>query len=163
MKLQTQDDDENLWDDPLVKTTDEHFDFPEASRRFIGFFADVLATAIAYYMLVFALLYLFKQTGSAPTGLFDGLFSWLFPILVYLLFVGSMELLTGGQSIGKLVTGTTVIGDGGSPPSLGQIALRSCARLIPGEALMVLFDRQKRAGHDMLSRTRVIRKNPFNG
>lgn len=156
-------DDENLWDDPLVKAGDTEFDYPEPARRFMGFFADVVATAIAYYMLLFAVYYIYQQSSSVPVWLFEGAIANLIPVLVYLILVGGMELLTGGQSIGKIVSGTVVVDSNGQPAKPGQIAVRTLCRLIPGEALMVVFDHQKRAGHDSISRTKVIRKNPFSG
>ena len=157
------DDDENLWNDPLVRESDEPLGIPDAGRRFMGFFADIVATAIAYYMLLFAVYYVYSQSSSVPTWMFEGLFATALPIVVYLLLVGGMEIIAGGQSIGKLVAGTVVMSENGSAPTAKQILIRTLTRLIPGEALMVVFDAQKRAGHDRLSKTVVVRKNPFNG
>lgn len=156
-------DDENLWDDPVIKANDDSFDTPDAGRRFMGFFADVVATAIAYYALLFAAFYLFSQYSKVPTWLFDGVVSKTIPVVLYLVLVGGMEAVAGGQSIGKLVAGTVVVDEEGNRASAGQIALRTLFRLVPGEALLVWFDHQKRAGHDRVSKTKVVRKNPFNG
>jgi uncharacterized RDD family membrane protein YckC len=61
-----------------------------------------------------------------------------------------------GRTLGKLVTGTAVVGEDGGKPDLGQVVGRTLARLIPFEPFSFLG--KKPVGwHDSLSRTRVIR------
>ena len=62
-----------------------------------------------------------------------------------------------GRTLGKLVTGTQVVGADGSRATWGQIIGRTFARFIPFEPFS-FFGRPPPAGwHDSLSGTRVVR------
>ncbi len=65
-----------------------------------------------------------------------------------------------GFTVGKLVTGTRVVTEGGGRPRWGQVVGRTFARLIPFEPFSVLFsnDKERRGWHDSLPKTYVVRK-----
>jgi uncharacterized RDD family membrane protein YckC len=64
------------------------------------------------------------------------------------------ETLTG-RTVGKLLTGTKVVGEDGKPPELGLVVVRTLIRFVPFDALSFLGG--NRAGwHDRWSGTRVV-------
>jgi uncharacterized RDD family membrane protein YckC len=76
--------------------------------------------------------------------------------LVYLLFnVGYFILMEYylGKTLGKYITGTSVISIDGNKPTIGQIVGRTFSRLVPFEALSFLGEN---GWHDSWSDTRVI-------
>lgn len=81
--------------------------------------------------------------------------TWLSLLLYYSFMEG-----TFGFSIGKLITNTRVVDEYGRSPGFARAFLRSLCRLIPFDALSLLFsDGEVRRGwHDSLSKTYVIRR-----
>ena len=77
----------------------------------------------------------------------------VFDAAIFFLYYAPFEFLTG-RTLGKFLTGTRVVSDVGSPPSLGQVAMRSVLRLIPMEAFT--FFARGPGLHDRGSRTRVV-------
>jgi uncharacterized RDD family membrane protein YckC len=81
----------------------------------------------------------------------------------YVLGVGTMSAyyvpMEGlfGLTVGKLVTGTRVVNEYGEPPSWGQVLGRTLCRFIPFEPLS-MFGSQRRAWHDLIPKTYVVRK-----
>tara|TARA_R110002012_G_scaffold321930_1_gene552440 strand:- start:23529 stop:23885 length:357 start_codon:yes stop_codon:yes gene_type:complete len=62
-----------------------------------------------------------------------------------------------GQTLGKLVTKTKVVGKNGEKPPLTKIFFRSFLRLIPFDALSYLFGSEQGI-HDTYSRTQLTKK-----
>jgi uncharacterized RDD family membrane protein YckC len=62
---------------------------------------------------------------------------------------------TVGRTLGKLITGTRVVGESGDKPSFAQIVGRSFSRMVPFEGLSFLGDWP--GWHDRWSQTRVVR------
>lgn len=61
-----------------------------------------------------------------------------------------------GRTLGKWVTGTRVVAENGDAPSAGQVAGRTLSRFIPFEPFTI-FGKDRRALHDKLARTLVVR------
>lgn len=86
---------------------------------------------------------------------------WVFTLIFVGAYTTALHAL-GGQTIGKLLVGVRVVGDDGTPPTLGVALLRyfayfaSLATLIAGYAMAGLR-RDKRALHDLIAGTRVER------
>ena len=76
--------------------------------------------------------------------------------VVYLVYYFSFEIYNG-QTIGKLVTKTTVVNMHNEKPSVGRIFLRTILRLNPLDGFSYLFG-QEQGAHDLLSKTRLISK-----
>ncbi|MBF4514854.1 RDD family protein [Flavobacterium sp. ANB] len=62
-----------------------------------------------------------------------------------------------GRSIGKFITGSTVVNKNGLKPGFGEICIRTLCRLIPFDALSFL-GKSGRIWHDSLSNTYVVEK-----
>ncbi len=74
--------------------------------------------------------------------------------ILSILYYFSLEFFTN-RTLGKLVTGTSVIAQSGEKPSVSQILIRTLSRLIPFEVLSFLFD--DRGWHDKISKTFVVK------
>lgn len=138
----------------------EDYAYPDASggKRFLNYIID-LVCGIGFIVLLAAL------TGVLEgIGVISGSEEWLeslgpieervfFSLLLGLYYV-LMEGLFG-RTIGKLVTGTKVIGLDGLHPGWGTIILRSLARLVPFEPFSFLAS-EGGGWHDRWTDTRVI-------
>ncbi len=78
-------------------------------------------------------------------------------ILIYLAYYLIFDLSTG-QTIGKLATNTIVVDMNRQKPSTGKIIYRTLLRLNPFDVYSYLFG-QEQGGHDVISKTRLIKKN----
>lgn len=96
--------------------------------------------------------------GAAETAFIVHFFSYLISFTYYIFFTGYC-----GQTPGKMVLRIKVVRQDGSPISYGRAAFREVpAKFLSGIIfgigyLMVIFDDQKRALHDRLSDTYVIK------
>lgn len=136
------------------------YEYPDASggKRFLNYIVD-LVCGIGFILLLFA------ATGVLEAfGVIGGVEDWLeslgtleervfFSLLLSLYFI-LMEGLFG-RTIGKLITGTKVIGLDGLHPGWGTIILRSLARLVPFEPFSFLGS-EGSGWHDRWTDTRVI-------
>ncbi|MBK9736003.1 MAG: RDD family protein [Saprospiraceae bacterium] len=77
----------------------------------------------------------------------------MFFTIPYYFFMESLTYTT----IGKLVTGTTVVDKEGNPPDTKSILKRTFTRIIPFDALSFL-GQQGRGWHDTISNTYVVKK-----
>jgi uncharacterized RDD family membrane protein YckC len=101
-------------------------------------FANYLIDAVIVYILMFlAGMGYVILTGSADIGKLE---SYLYGILVMIGYYTIMESIFG-KTIGKMVTGTRVVHEDFSKPSVSKIFARSLCRLIPFEPLSCLGDR----------------------
>nr|WP_294773884.1 RDD family protein [uncultured Flavobacterium sp.] len=73
---------------------------------------------------------------------------------ITLLYYNVFEILTA-RTIGKFITGTTVVNEYGEKPSHENILIRSLCRLIPFNPLSVLIF-GGRGWHDSISKTYVV-------
>ena len=62
------------------------------------------------------------------------------------------------RTVGKIITNTTVIKKNGGPATFVNILFRTTLRLIPIDSFSYLFGAE-RGLHDVLSSTRIIKKN----
>lgn len=96
--------------------------------------------------------------GAGETAFIVHFFSYLISFTYYIFFTGYC-----GQTPGKMVLRIKVVRQDGSPISYGRAAFREVpAKFLSGIIfgigyLMVIFDEQKRALHDRLSDTYVIK------
>ena len=74
------------------------------------------------------------DTDSAGFDLFDRLAS----MALYGLYIGAVEALFGGKSLGKLITRTRAVNDDGTRISTGTAFLRGLSRAVPFSAFSAL-------------------------
>lgn len=119
-------------------------------RRLVNLILDyvgilLLSVAMGMFLTMIGLGDLVDQVN-------DTLFGFFLMVVYYV----PLEALFG-VTLGKLVTGTRVVMEDGSPPGFGRILLRTLCRFIPFEPFSFLGGRGRPVGfHDSISKTRVI-------
>lgn len=121
--------------------------------RFANYLIDLVAFYIAFFIILTILMIIspaFREWIANSNDLLQRLMG----IISYILFSFFIEAVTGGRSLGKLITGTKVIMIDGQKPSVGNYFLRNIIRGI------ILIDQLSFLGengiHDSWSNTRVI-------
>lgn len=71
------------------------------------------------------------------------------------LYYAASELLFS-RTVGKLITGTSIVTIADEEPVRGQLLLRTACRFLPLEPLSLLFSPRKMSWHDRFSKTKVI-------
>ena len=80
----------------------------------------------------------------------------LIGLFISLLYYVPQELIFG-RTLGKLVTGTKVVGLEDNPPTAGEVLLRTLIRIISIEWISFVFDKTGMGGwHDKWSKTKVV-------
>jgi uncharacterized RDD family membrane protein YckC len=126
------------------------------------------AQAAAFDLAVFAALasvvvYFAGRAARVELASLSGAWIWVLSFLALLaVYYAGYFTGTTGQTPGKLVTGLRVVGSGGRPPTYARAAGRALTGLVgialAGAGLLpVAFDPARRALHDRLFRTRVVR------
>lgn len=140
---------ENLLDDEL----DQRIVLVPASKekRLANFLLDyfgIIVFVSLFYVLLDGLGY---QISLSEDPIQERIQGMIFYITYYLL----MEGITGGQSLGKMVTKTRAVTQTGHRPEVMDVIARSFLRLIPFEPLS-FFGHQPSGWHDRWSKTMVI-------
>lgn len=78
------------------------------------------------------------------------------PLIIVCIYYSSFEYFKG-QTVGKMVTKTQVVGIDGSKPSFLNILLRTILRFNPFDVFSYLFGNEQ-GTHDVLSKTKLIAK-----
>lgn len=115
-----------------------------AGQRFGNFFIDI----IVYYALFFLLSTLINQ-------ILVILITPLVNLVALGLYFSLVELLFGGRTPGKMITGTKAVQEDGSPITSSQAFARGFSRVVPFEAFSALGSGTY-PWHDRWSRTYVI-------
>jgi uncharacterized RDD family membrane protein YckC len=134
--------------------------YPDASggKRFVNYIID----RICSYGMIFAIglgLGVLEEAGVVSgvlewMGELNTVADYLLTGLIVCFYYILMEGLFG-RTIGKMITGTKVIGLNGLHPGWGTIILRSLARLVPFEPFSFLGS-EGNGWHDRWTDTRVI-------
>ena len=119
-------------------------------QRFGNYLLDVVFTYVCAF-IAGVVLY-----GIGLGDVIDRTNNTLLGIILFLLYYVPQEAVVG-WTLGKLITGTRVVREDGSPISFAQALGRSLCRFIPFEAFSFLGGNGKPVGwHDSISKTRVI-------
>lgn len=147
----------------FIATTSAPFVFATFWMRAVATLVDA-AIVFGLQMILGGLLALagtvtvVGSDGGGETAFIVYFFSYLISFTYYIFFTGYC-----GQTPGKMVLRIKVVRQDGSPISYGRAAFREVpAKFLSGVIfgigyLMVLFDKQKRALHDRMSDTYVIK------
>ncbi len=119
-------------------------------------FANLLLDNIFFYLCAVLLGVVLGIAGMAESlrhlgRLGEALVGWSLLIVYYAVQEGLW-----GVTLGKLITGTRVIGEDGAAPRFKQILGRTLARLVPFEPFSFL-GREPTGWHDRWSATKVVR------
>ncbi len=136
-------------------------------RRAIAFYIDMAVLSLFSYLLYY-MIYVGYSVGLAAhqeTVTFDRFLSFLqfFIVTWFFLVSGYFVLLHGmtGTTVGKWILGLKVVGANKARVSYGQAMIRwfgYVAFAFFGIGILwIVFSREKRAWHDLLARTWVVR------
>lgn len=123
-------------------------------KRFFNFIIDYIAMYALVIVIAIVIAIIWGEEALQGlqniTRFEDILISYAAYFLYYLFFESIF-----GKTVGKLITGTTVVNENGAKPSYKQYLSRSLCRLIPFEALS-FFGATGRGWHDKIPNTYVI-------
>jgi len=129
--------------------------------RFAAFFLDNLLISLPVFLiLIWAVVTGFIEANPTRGLIFQLLLQgtfWIIALLYHGILVGKY-----GATLGKKACGLKVVNPDGSPVSMGRSFGRAGAQFVSGLIcnlgyLVAAFDKEKRALHDMMATTRVIR------
>ena len=126
-------------------------------KRFANYIIDVIVFYIVVFFLAMVIamvdpsLLSWMEATDAGTNLLSSLIS----LLLYGIIMGITEAITGGRSLGKLITGTRAVNADGSPVSMQTAFWRGLCRAVPFEAFSAL-GAPSYPWHDKWTNTYVI-------
>ncbi len=125
-------------------------------KRLANYLIDVVAF-YAFFFLLAIVYFAANPSAAGDTNSSNGneLLLRLFAFLMYGLFMGLMEGVFKGRSLGKLITGTKVVNEDGSDISFSTALSRGFSRIVPFEAFSA-FGNPCYPWHDKWNRTYVI-------
>ncbi len=147
---------ENPYQPPKARVDDEAasvdgLPYATKGRRFANMLLDTIFYDVCPIVLGLVLGVLgLGQAVTQMNGLEQLLLGWSLFTAYYLVQEGLW-----GVTLGKLITGTRVIGEGGPAPAFRQILGRTLARLVPFEPFSFLGSRPT-GWHDRWSGTKVV-------
>lgn len=112
----------------------------------------MIIDVICYYILMIILAVIFDLVGLG-IDFNNTLMVYAFGLPVHFLYHSSLETVFG-KTVGKMITKTRVVDEGGDKINFSEAAVRSLCRFIPFEAFTFLGSGL--GLHDRLSKTRVI-------
>ena len=132
-------------------------------RRFFNWLIDKLVLYALVALAVMVALLVGNERVIAWIDNMDRITDFAITYAAVLVYYTIMEGVFG-LSIGKLVTGTRVVDAHGRRLTFGKGFLRSLCRLIPFDAISLLLsdDDVRRAWHDSMTRTYVVRRKARN-
>jgi uncharacterized RDD family membrane protein YckC len=127
-------------------------------QRFVNLILDSLFLYAASAALFFLAGLLLAATGYGAeyARAIEQVPDLLLGVLISFLYYVPQEAF-GGRTLAKLITGTRVVCEDGSPVTLGKVLGRTASRMIPFEPFSFLGGGGRPVGlHDRLPKTRVI-------
>jgi len=119
-------------------------------QRFLNYLVDI----IIYYVLLFCFGFFLALSGKTDFIAEDSTAAiYLFAFASYVGYFFLCELVFKGRTIGKLLTGTKVVNEDGSNPTVRTYFLRSLSRIVPFEPFSTFGHRP---WHDRWTNTYVI-------
>lgn len=139
---------------PPLSPTKSNLSFEPASQgqRFLNLIIDYFAQfAVSFTLGITVVLIGGEEAATTLEKIPDIVLGMPIVFAYYFIFEA-----TTSRTLGKLLTGTKVVNEDGSRPTIGQIAGRSLCRLIPFEAFS-FFGTPTRGWHDSIPRTYVVK------
>ena len=126
-------------------------------RRFLTFLVDYVGQLVFMMIGLLPVVIALPAVGLWIEGM-NRVQELALGVVIMLAYYVLFESLWG-RTPGKWICGTRVMDERGLPASFTQVLGRTFARLIPFEALSLLFssDDDPRGWHDSLPKTRVVR------
>ena len=141
----------------LLTGFENRFVQASAGKRFANLIVDtiVLYSIVAIIYVGISFIYPEIWTWLESSQPVDQLISWLINILLFGAIMGTIETITAGRSLGKLITGTKAIQQDGGAITASEAFARGFIRMIPFEAFSALGS-PSYPWHDKWTKTYVI-------
>lgn len=109
-------------------------------KRFVNYLIDLVIFYIIMYFLSYVIIEVNYELAVLLYGETEGfnLMGRLLLLLFYGMFMGIVEAIFGGRSIGKLITGTIAVNEDGSRIKGSTALLRGLCRAVPFNAFSAL-------------------------
>lgn len=117
-------------------------------------FANYLVDLVCFYVFAIIVYAILATQGFDYAGNYDILNRLVF-LLCYGIFMGIIEAIFKGKTLGKVFTRTRAVNEDGSPISVKTAFLRGLGRAVPFDAFSGLGD-PSNPWHDRWSKTLVI-------
>lgn len=141
-------------------------DINRASRgiRFLNYIIDYLVIIIGFIIIGLILGFLADTGITKPLEILERLgentlLDRIITMIVYVIYLFSIEYFTKGRSIGKFITGTKAISIDGTTPTMRDFLIRNFIRLIPFDGISFFTEN---GWHDSWSETRVVNLKKYN-
>jgi uncharacterized RDD family membrane protein YckC len=121
------------------------------TKRFLNLLIDGF---ILRFIIMFVALLVFSTIQSDPSDISDRLYGILLTLFCHVMYYWLCESFLEGRTLGKLITGTKVLSQDGSPARPEVIFTRSLIRIIPFEVFSIFSTNG--LWHDDWSETMVI-------
>ncbi|MFT3751083.1 MAG: RDD family protein [Agriterribacter sp.] len=143
----------------LADIESAHLVQASSGKRFANYIIDL----IIFYIAIFASAFIFAMISpefvdwlnGADNDAGFGLLDRLAGLVLYGLFMGLIEALTKGRSLGKLITRTKAVNQDGTAISAGTAFLRGLCRAVPFDGFSALGS-PSFPWHDKWTKTYVI-------
>jgi uncharacterized RDD family membrane protein YckC len=123
-------------------------------------FANYLIDAVFFYIVVLVFVAIAALINPRQAAIFaegaesNVLINYVLGPLLYAVFYAIIEGISGGRTLGKLITKTKVIKEDGTLINWKDALLRSLSRIVPFEVFTALGDSP---WHDSWTKTKVIK------
>lgn len=128
-------------------------------------FANYLIDYVSFYVLMYLLSYVLVEVSYELAVILYGegydLLGNLLTLLLYGMYMGLIEAMFKGRSLGKIMTGTVAVNEDGSRISGQTALLRGLCRAVPFNALSALGSRCY-PWHDRWTKTYVVNYSDLN-
>jgi len=143
--------------------TDLLYDMPvhlvqaSGGKRFANYIIDVIIFYIFYFLIFFVWALISPDSvrsyayGASSYSFIDTLTT----LIIYGFFIGLIEGIFKGKTLGKLITGTKAVNEDGTPITFGTALGRGFSRAVPFNALSALGS-PSHPWHDKWTNTYVI-------
>jgi uncharacterized RDD family membrane protein YckC len=123
-----------------------------SGKRLANYVIDLVIFYLIFFVGAIALFVASPDTADESTVSSNSVWIRLFAMLTYGLYMGLLEGVFGGRSIGKFVTGTKAVNEDGSPIAFSTALARGFSRIVPFEPLSAFGT----PWHDKWNKTYVI-------
>jgi uncharacterized RDD family membrane protein YckC len=121
-------------------------------KRLANYFIDLVIFYLLFFVGALALFVASPDTAEGSSDTANTLWLRLFAMLTYGLYMGLLEGVFKGRTVGKFITGTKVVNEDGSPISFSTALARGFCRIVPFEPLSAFGN----PWHDKWNKTYVI-------
>ncbi len=135
----------------LLTELESNLVLASSGQRFLNYIIDV----ILFYGFMFCLGMVMALTSPSSLSIFDGFKGNIVSLLFYAIFMGTIETITKGRSLGKLITKTKAVNEDGTNISASTAFARGFSRAVPFNQLSALGN-PPHPWHDKWNKTYVI-------